>query len=128
MNTKTMDQSSPNKISKRDILILVFDFILLIAGIGAYYYYRDVPWAIKAAAGLILVCIIAVIALQTTPGRAVWQFAKDARMELRKVVWPTRQETIQTTFVVVVMVVIMALVLWGIDSILMWAVSWLTGQ
>ena len=61
-------------------------------------------------------------------GQKVWVFAKQSRMELRKVVWPTRQETIQTTMIVVAMVVVMALVLWGVDSILTWAITWLTGS
>ncbi|QLH42321.1 MAG: preprotein translocase subunit SecE [Coxiellaceae bacterium] len=102
--------------------------ILLIGGIVANYYYRDVAWAIRAAIGIVLLCLIAIVALQTTQGKAIWQFAKDARLELRKVVWPTRQETIQTTMIVIAMVVVVSLLLWGIDSILMWGVSWLTGQ
>ena len=49
-------------------------------------------------------------------------------VELRKVVWPTRQETIQTTLIVVAMVVVAALILWGLDKVFFWLVAWLTGQ
>jgi preprotein translocase subunit SecE len=66
--------------------------------------------------------------MQTAAGRRLWQFGVDAKMEVRKVVWPSRQETIQTTLVVFVMVLIMALVLWLYDMGLMWIVRTLTGQ
>jgi preprotein translocase subunit SecE len=49
-------------------------------------------------------------------------------MEMRKVVWPTREETMQTTLVVAGMVIILALLLWGMDSLLVWLIGWLTGQ
>ena len=65
---------------------------------------------------------------QTSKGLQLWSFIKGARIELRKVVWPTRQETIQTTLVVVAMVVVAALILWGIDTLFFWLVGWLTGQ
>jgi preprotein translocase subunit SecE len=70
----------------------------------------------------------AAIALQTAPGRALWEFIADARMEVRKVVWPTRQETIQTTLIVMAMVVVVGLVLWLFDTILMGILRLLTGQ
>jgi preprotein translocase subunit SecE len=52
---------------------------------------------------------------------------KEARGEIRKVVWPTRQETTQTTLIVVVVVLVMALLLWGLDSLLGWLVSMVVG-
>lgn len=54
-------------------------------------------------------------------------FAREARVELRKVIWPTRQETLQTTLVVLVMVVVVAIFLWLLDMLLLWAVNGLTG-
>jgi preprotein translocase subunit SecE len=73
-----------------------------------------------AVAGLIL--------SQTEKGRWVIDFFRDSRQELRKVVWPTRQETVQTTMVVAVMVIVLSLVLWGVDGVLVWLIGWLTGQ
>ncbi len=58
----------------------------------------------------------------------LFAFFKNARAELRKVVWPTRQETLQTALVVVAMVVVLALVLWGLDGVLVWLIGSLTGQ
>jgi preprotein translocase subunit SecE len=64
----------------------------------------------------------------TAQGKAVIAFSKDARLELRKVVWPSRPETTQTTLMVIVLVIVMSLILWGIDTFLMWAIGWMTGQ
>ena len=100
----------------------------MIAGLWANYHYSEIDWALRLAGWIVLGCFIFAIASQTALGRQIWTFAKDARGELRKVFWPTRQETVQTTLIVVGMVILMALVLWGIDSVLLWLVGWLTGQ
>ncbi len=102
--------------------------VLIAAGIWANYNYAAVDWALRLAGWIVLACILLAIASQTAAGAKVWRFAKDARGELRKVVWPTRQETVQTTMIVVGMVILMALILWGLDSLLLWVVSLLTGQ
>lgn len=102
--------------------------ILVVAGIVANYYYSTQPWPLRLLAWLFLLSIVTAIALQTRQGKLALSFARESRIELRKVFWPTRQETIQTTLFVAAMVVILALVLWGIDSMLMWLIGWLTGQ
>lgn len=103
-------------------------WVLLIAGIIVNYFYSATAWSIRAAIGIVLAAVLVAIALQTAKGQKAWGFVKGARTELRKVVWPTRQETIQTTLIVVGMVVVTALFMWGVDSFFMWAVSWMTGQ
>ncbi|MGB6976545.1 MAG: preprotein translocase subunit SecE [Gammaproteobacteria bacterium] len=123
-----MSANDNTKSSKRDTLLWVLIVILLAAGIGANYYYLQIAWSLRVAIGIVFVSILAVIALQTQQGKAAFAFAKEARAELRRVVWPSRQETIQTTVLIVALVVVMALVLWGIDSLLLWAASWLAGQ
>ena len=102
--------------------------VLLLAGSYANYRYSEVSMAIRLAIGILGFIVLMLIALQTTQGHRFTGFAKSTRMELRKVVWPSRHETVQTTLLVIVMVIITALILWGIDSFLMWVVSWLTGQ
>ncbi len=103
--------------------------LLLIAGIIANYFYSKIAaWGIRASFGIVLAIVVLAIASQTAKGYKAWTFVRSARSELRKVVWPSRQEAVQTTMIVVVMVVVTALVLWGIDAFFMWAVSWLTGQ
>ncbi len=102
--------------------------ILFIAGLVANYYYSTQPWPLRLLGWLALLGIMAAVALQTSQGKAALDFARESRMELRKVFWPTRQETTQTTLFVAVMVIILALILWVIDSGLMWVIGWLTGQ
>lgn len=77
---------------------------------------------------LVLALVVLVVFSFTQKGKLAWSFAKDARVELRKVVWPTRQETIQSTIMIVVVVFVTALFLWGVDSILLWVIGFVTGQ
>ena len=114
--------------SSLDWLKWIVLFLLLAAGLVANYYYSSQPWPLRLLAWLVLVGVMAGIASQTRLGKAAFNFARESRMELRKVFWPTRQETMQTTLFVAVMVVVLALILWAIDSGLMWAIGWLTGQ
>ena len=84
------------------------------------------------AAARWLVVLVAVaagifVALQSAQGRALWQFVQGSRVELRKVVWPTKQERNQTTLIVVAVILLMALILWGIDSLLSWIASLIMG-
>jgi preprotein translocase subunit SecE len=124
MNTK----ANVTDHSSFDVVKWLFATGLVIAGLWANYHYSQVDWALRAAGWIVLFCVAALIAFQTAQGKRLWLFIKESRSELRKVVWPTRQETMQTTLLIVVMVVVMALILWGIDSVLMWIVGWLTGQ
>ena len=102
--------------------------ILIVTGIVSNYYYNYQPWPMRLLAGLVVLAVITAIISQTYLGKQAIVFIRESRMELRKVFWPTRQETIQTTLVVAAMVVVLALLLWGIDGVLMWLIGWLTGQ
>lgn len=114
--------------TKFDWLKWMAAFLLLISGLIANYYYNSQPWALRLLGWLFLLGIIATIVLQTYQGKQAVIFARESRIELRKVFWPTRQETMQTTLFVAIMVVVLALFLWGIDGMLMWLIGWLTGQ
>jgi preprotein translocase subunit SecE len=102
--------------------------LLLVGGIFAFYYFAAYSVLLRVIGLLAISGVAAAIALQTDPGRRLWQFALDARMEVRKVVWPTRQETLQTTLIVIAMVVIMGIVLWLFDLVLMGILRFLTGH
>jgi preprotein translocase subunit SecE len=79
--------------------------------------------------GLVAIVIVAAgIAFTTSTGQAILSFGRESRAEVRKVVWPTRQETVQTTLMVVVAVIILGIFLWLIDMMLLNAVQMLTGQ
>jgi preprotein translocase subunit SecE len=101
---------------------------LLVAGIVGNYYYSALAMPIRLAAWLAILAVSGFIASKTQVGKWVVEFFRESRTELRKVVWPTRQETMQTTLVVAVMVVVLAILLWGMDSTLLVLIGWLTGQ
>ena len=102
--------------------------LLLVGGIYAYYHFAVSSTLLGVVALLVIGGIGVAVAMQTEPGRALWQFAAAARMEVRKVVWPTRQETLQTTLVVIVMVLILSIVLWLFDMVLMAILQAVTGK
>ena len=77
--------------------------------------------------GLLAASVAALIAFQTVQGKAFWLLLKGARTEIRKVVWPTRQETVQTTLIVSLVVIVAGLLLWGLDTLLGWLVSLVIG-
>ena len=100
----------------------------MIAALWAFYFFADYSLLLRVVALLALAGGAAAIALTSLPGRQLWRFAVDARMEVRKVVWPTRQETLQTTLIVIVMVLILGILLWLFDMVLMSILRFLTGQ
>ena len=122
------DSSRGVNTPKYNRLKWLFILLLFIGGVIANTYYGDVAWALRAAAGIAVLLLMLGVAFQTTKGQLAWAFVKSARVEMRKVVWPTRQETVQTMLVVVAMVVVAALILWGLDTLFFWLVGWLTGQ
>ena len=100
--------------------------LVAVGVVGNYYFSAESP--LYRALALVALSVVAItIAFQTTTGRSFFQLIKEARTEIRKVVWPTRAETGQTTLIVVAVVFIMALVLWGLDSLFSWLVSLLIG-
>jgi preprotein translocase subunit SecE len=78
----------------------------------------------------LLIVVLAVVGLMLTTsiGKSVWLFILEAKQEVRKVVWPTREETMRTTLLVFAMVTIVGLILWFLDMFLFWGVRLLTGQ
>ncbi|MGB5279095.1 MAG: preprotein translocase subunit SecE [Gammaproteobacteria bacterium] len=114
--------------NKLDTFKLVVAVAILLAGIGGFYYYADASLLYRVL-GLVALAIVAVgIALTTGTGQAIVSFGRESRAEVRKVVWPTRQETLQTTLMVVVAVIILGIFLWLIDMMLLSGVQMLTGQ
>ena len=102
--------------------------IALLAGaVVGNHMYADQSVLLRAIGVVVAIAAGLAIASQTFKGRTFLAFAKEARIEVRKVIWPTRQETTHTTLIVMVATVIMALILWGLDGILFRAVGFLTG-
>jgi len=111
-----------------DTLKLVLAVAFLVGGIVGYYYYEDESILLRVAGVLAGVVIAAVLEMLTDKGRELWRFIQGSRIELRKVIWPTRQETLQTTLTVFVLVFILSIFFWGLDFFLLWATRLLTGQ
>ncbi len=109
--------------NRLDPLLWIIIVAIVLGGVYANTVYLSVNVLIRAVAGIGLAVVAIGIALQTERGRAVWDLAKEARVEVRKVIWPTRQETTQTTMIVVVVVILVALMLWALDSGLSWGIQ-----
>jgi preprotein translocase subunit SecE len=106
-----------------DTFKLMTALLVLIAGVVAFYYFEEESQLLRVL-GMLAVAVIAFfIAATSDPGRRGLGFVKEARVEVRKVVWPTRQETLQTTIAVLFMVVLVAIMLWLFDMFLGWSVS-----
>ena len=119
---KTQDAGTADKVK------LTLAILIVIAGITAYYLlpleYGWMRWG-AVVASLVLG---AVVVWFSWYGRQFLQFVELARVELRKVVWPTRDETLKTTAVVIAFVAIAGLFFWALDFVLAWATRALTGQ
>lgn len=110
-----------------DALKWIVVVLLVAAGVVGNSYYSDQSLLYRVLALVALAVVAAVVALQTAKGKAFFDLFKEAKNEIRRVVWPTRQETMQTTAIVIVVVLVVALLLWGIDSLLGWIVSGFIG-
>jgi preprotein translocase subunit SecE len=109
-------------------MLLALSTLLLIAGVGAYYWFQDLAITPVRVVALIVVAIIAsLVAAQSDSGAAFFRFLKEADIERRKVVWPTHQETLQTALMVVIVTILISLFLAGVDWLLGAAVRALVG-
>ncbi|SFN75379.1 protein translocase subunit secE/sec61 gamma [Izhakiella capsodis] len=124
MSTNTEAQGSGRSLEVIKWLVVIA--LLLVAIIGNFLY-RDVMLPVRALVVVILFAAAGGIALLTTAGKATVTFAREARTEVRKVIWPTRQETLHTTLIVAAVTAVMSLILWGLDGILVRIVSFITG-
>lgn len=105
-----------------DKLKLVAAVVIVLIGVAAFYYLSDHSVLIRA--GIVIVSVIAAfaVALMSGPGQAAWEFSKSARTEVRKVVWPTRKETMQATGIVLLLVILVGLYLFFVDKIMFWVI------
>jgi len=123
MNTKV--ESTPGIA---DTAKLVLAAAALVGGIAAYYYFENESILLRVAGLLVALAIGTVIAFQSLQGQLLWRFIQNSRNEIRKVIWPTRQETMQTTLTVLVFTLILGIFFWLLDLILLWGSGLLTGQ
>ena len=111
-----------------DTVKLAIAVLLLVAAIFGFYQFAAYSLLLRVIALLVVAGVAAAIALQTALGRRLWQFGLDARTEVRKVVWPTRQDAMRITLAVTAFALIPGVFFWGLDLLLGWAARTLTGQ
>ena len=109
-----------------DNIKLIVAVILMVDAIALFYIYSEYSTLLRVLGLLAVAGISLFIASRTAVGRTVLSYIGDTNIEVRKVVWPTRQETLQTTLIVILMVILVGLMLWGLDSLLGWGVRALT--
>ena len=126
MNSRVEQSGSA---SAGDILKYALAVLLAIAGIVAFYWFEG-QWATPLRVGAVVLGVLAAVAvfMLTPKGALTRGFLSESRFELRKVVWPTRQEAMRMTWVVMIVVVIIALILAGFDMVIQWLIKLLLGQ
>ena len=111
-----------------DKIKLLVAFLLVAAGIAGFYYLRESAAVLQLVSVLVGLLLATVVALSSEPGKVFFAFGRDSVAEAKRVVWPSRKETLQTTGVVILFAVTMALFLWVVDSGLMLIVNVLMGR
>lgn len=120
-------QAEPSR-SAFDTAKLVLAISFLVAGIVGFYYFSAQALLYRVLGVLAMAGVAVALVFSTALGGVILGFLKESRMEVRKVIWPTRQETVQATLVVVALVFIVGLILWLLDMLLFWGIGVLTGQ
>jgi preprotein translocase subunit SecE len=101
--------------------------LLVVAGLAGFYYFGESPAIVRLGSVLAGLIAAAFVFWTTVPGKQFYVYAQESAAETRKVVWPTRKETIQTTLIVFAFVVVMSLFLWAVDAGLLYIVKKLIG-
>lgn len=124
-----MSNSNQASGGSLDTLWMLAALAAVVGGVAAFYVLEQ-QYNVAIRAGMVVasVAVAAFLFYQTANGRSAWGYLVGARIEMRKTTFPTRQESVQTTLLIAVVVLIVSLFLWGLDSFLLWAVKLLTGR
>jgi|TARA_B100001105_G_scaffold85202_1_gene67495 preprotein translocase subunit SecE len=125
MNTGTTESSESGII---DIIKLLAAATILVSGLFAYYYYIEMSLPLRVLCVLGAVVVGIGVAMTSIQGKRLFTFIQGSRIEIRKVVWPTKQETTQTAIAVFIFTLLLALFFWGLDSLLLWLTRTLVGS
>ncbi len=121
-------QTETSQSGVLDILKLLISAALLVGGLYGYYFYEnDLALPLRVLMVLGGTGVGFAVAMTSTQGQRLWHFIQGSRVEIRKVVWPTRQETTQTAIAVFVFTFILAMFFWALDSGLLWLTRKLVG-
>jgi preprotein translocase subunit SecE len=124
MNANVENQEQGNAFDKVKWVLIV---VILGAAIVANNQFGEMSVLLRAGGFVVAVAIALLLASQTEKGRTFLAFAKESKIEVRKVVWPNRQEATHTTVIIVIATFAMALLMWFIDMVLRWGIGLLTG-
>lgn len=124
-NHHQQDEQAKSK-GVNTFLWLIIALIIAIAALGNIYFTDQISTPIRIVAIIVLLLVALGLAAITNQGKKSLTFFKESKVELRKIVWPTRQEATQTTLIVVGVTVVVSLILWGLDSIIMTLVTFIT--
>ena len=101
--------------------------LVAVGVVGNSYYSNEIDWFYRLLILLVLGFVAFFVAINTSQGSVLWATVKESQTEIRKVVWPSRQETNQTTLIVVALTILMAFILWGLDTFIGWIASLIIG-
>jgi preprotein translocase subunit SecE len=118
-----MSVRTETQVPRFDAFKWLLVIAIILTGVVGNYLYTDQSLLYRALALVALGLLALFVALQTARGKTFYTMFQEARGEIRKVVWPNRQETTQTTLIVLLVVLVMSLLLWGLDSLLSWIIS-----
>lgn len=110
-----------------DLVKLALAVIVTVAGIGGFYYFGAESVLLRVIGLLVMLSIAIGLVFTTNLGQSFWLFAQGSKIELKKIVWPTKKETMQTTLIVTVVVLFIGILLWMFDGLLMWGIGLITG-
>ena len=125
MTNNSETQARPASV---DTALLAAACVVVLASIVAYYYFEGVTLVLRVMGILAGVGIGAALLYQARQGQVIWQFILGSRVEIRKVIWPTRQETLQTTITVFIFLLLLGLFFWSLDFVLLMITRAVTGQ
>ncbi|MEM7613297.1 MAG: preprotein translocase subunit SecE [Pseudomonadota bacterium] len=111
-----------------DTMKLALSLAVMVGGLVAYYMLPEVALPLRVLMVIGGLIVGAAIGMTTFKGQTLWKFIQGSRVEIRKVVWPTRQETTQVTIAVFIFTFLLGLFFWGLDSLLLWLTRMATGQ
>jgi len=123
-----MSTQTQLEITPLDIVKQVASGLSLIFAIVAFYYFSEIAFLYRVIGLLLVVSVILIVIYTTNYGKKLFGFFIESKQEVRRVVWPTRDETTRTTLLVFAMVFSVGIVLWLLDMFLFWGVRMLTGQ
>tara|TARA_B100000085_G_scaffold121331_1_gene110535 strand:+ start:221 stop:589 length:369 start_codon:yes stop_codon:yes gene_type:complete len=113
--------------SKSNNAYLILSITVLILGMVLFYYFSDVRLFYRVLAMISVVILSGFIGYQSDFGKLVYSYVSDSKVEIKKVTWPTKQETTQTTLGVILVVIVVGILLWLFDMLLGWAIGTLYG-